>query len=111
MNHFAANWPAYAFAALVIPFVVVYFIRRGKGLFIGGDIRETIGHANGANAVGFATLVTVHTLNSSDPTRAVALEIVTKAATEIRTTPVTVSRQEAIALAALLNEAARRLSD
>lgn len=109
MDHFISYWPVYVAVALSLLFVCLY-VKRGsvKGVFIGGRIRETIGNADGANALGFATLVTVHTLDSKDPSRAIALEITTKAATEFRWTPVTVSKRDAMKLAELLIEAASR---
>ena len=111
INHLSDYWLIYVSAATAVPFAVFYFMQRGRSVSGGSRIRETIGQANGADSLGFGTLVRVHTLDSGDPSRAVALEIVTSVAFDLRTTPVTGSRQEAIALAALLNEAARRLSN
>jgi hypothetical protein len=112
MHHVVSYWPIYVAGGLALLFVSLY-LKRGsvKGVFIGGRIRHTIGHADGANALGFATLVTVHTLESKDPSRAVALEIVTKVAAQMRWTPVTVSKRDALKLAELLTEAANRSSN
>ena len=112
MEHLSNYWPLYVFVLLAAVFVSLY-VKRGsmKGVFLGGRIHQTIGHANGADGLGFETLVTVHTLESPDPSRAVALELVTKVATSLRWTPITVSTGEALRLAELLIEAAGRSSN
>ena len=107
MTHFQNYWLHYISFLTALAFVVLY-IKRGsvRGVFIGGKIRRTVGETNGADARGFQTMVRVHTLDSPDPSRAVAIEISTKVFSSLRWTPVTLAADDARMLSRLLAEAA-----
>ena len=97
-----------AIAVLIVAgFLFLVFKHGGlKGAFLGGRIRRTVGRASGANQLGFETSVVVHTLESPDPNRAVALTISTAVGLDFTWTPVTVSKDQALRLSELLREAA-----
>ena len=112
MTHFLNYWLHYLLFAAAAAFVVLY-LKRGsiKGVFIGGRIRNTIGETKGADSRGLFTVVRVHTLDSPDPNRAVAVEISTKVLSSLRWTPVTLTADDARVLSRLLAEAADKSSN
>jgi hypothetical protein len=112
MTHLYTYWLHYLFLAAAVLFVVLY-IKRGSlpGVFLGGRIRDTIGETKGSDVWGFHTSVRVHTLESPDPNRAVAVEICTKTINSMRWTPVTLTTSDARLLSQLLADAADKSSN
>jgi len=112
MDLFVKSTIIFVFFAVSAIFVFHYFNKGSvKAVFFGAPIKSTVGKTSCADKMGFATDLNVYILDSSDPTRAVAIEYQTRVATSIRSTPATFSKNQARELAKLLLEAADRSSN
>jgi hypothetical protein len=95
-------------AAFFVSWIYVSFTKKGKGMFFGGQIVETIGDKVGTKRGIINANVKVHVIKTKLPepnSHQVGLELSQSSFLSYQMSPITLTHQEAVRLSEMLKEA------